>query len=517
MSADGGDPLAGLSLKERELLQYLEDLQRNNPAEYDMIAKQIQEGGNLGEVLGDGSKAKKKPPAPKGEMVTPEPGFVAKTHSFTHQARKTFVNLCKSDHVDPPAQVEVPRGTPHMPRPLCLVSTSPPPLSPSPSPSPLAGAPDECQMRIPLSLGPPREDLDKDGEVCCVYDVVFHSETLEAALNDKEFRGFVLQLAAHQIKEKHGDELSEDFKFPKLANNYKGLAPLPQLMRRKGLSEAEATAKPASEGGGWDGGGSRKPMVEEVSEPEVPTTSLAAPTFVVEPTTWGGGAGAAAAEGGAEGDGGGDEQQPAIECLAVRVHLPLVDYCDELQLQLGAETLTLHAPGKYALSVSLPRAVAAEPLACSFETERRILRVVLAAAAAPSAADGLSDASLPDASEQAAVPAAERERRDKERRARTRAREQRAAAPCRDNLPAADKGGAASSEPASGGATGEGATSAVGGAEGAAAEPGGTAAAASERAGDEPPTGGAPDEPGKLLLSNSVMWELEPVGAGLWV
>ena len=30
--------------------------------------------------------------------------------------------------------------------------------------------------------------------------------------------------------------------------------------------------------------------------------------------------------------------------------------------------------------------------------------------------------------------------------------------------------------------------------------------------GDEPPTGGAPDEPGKLLLSNSIMWELEPVG-----
>ena len=454
MSGAAGDPLAGLSLKERELLQYLEDLQRNNPSEYDMIAKQIQEGGtNLGEVLGDSSKAEpKKPPAPKGEMVTPEPGFVAKTHSFTHQARKTFINLCKSDHVDPPAQVEVPGGKL---RPLatpvlrtCRVryafsASVPHPHPhphphlhphPHPRPSPLAGAPDECQMRIPLSLGPPREDLDKDGEVCCVYDVVFHSETLETALNDKQFRGFVLQLAAHQvspspqspspqppvhgclpsnrgpfteleqIKEKHGDELSQDFKFPKLANNYKGLAPLPQLMRRKGLSEAEAgakaKAKPASEGGGWDGGGSRKPMVEEVSEPEVPTTSLAAPTFVVEPTTWGGGAGAAAAEGGAEGDGGGDEQQPAIECLAVRVHLPLVDYCDELQLQLGVETLTLHAPGKYALSVSLPRAVAAEPLACSFETERCILRVVLAAAAAPSAADGLSDASLPDASEQ---------------------------------------------------------------------------------------------------------------------
>ena len=219
MSADDADPLAGLSLKERELLQYLEDLQRNNPAEYDMIAKQIQEGGaNLGDTLGNGSKAGKKPPAPKGEMVTPEPGFVAKTHSFTHQARKTFINLCKSDHVDPPAQVEVPGGDLSLllalsdlrrlatavlraRRVLCLSLPHPHPRPHlSASPPPLAGKPDECQMRIPLSLGPPREDLDKEGEVCCVYDVVFHSETIEAALNDKDFRGFVLQLAAHQVR-----------------------------------------------------------------------------------------------------------------------------------------------------------------------------------------------------------------------------------------------------------------------------------------------------------------------------
>ena len=29
---------------------------------------------------------------------------------------------------------------------------------------------------------------------------------------------------------------------------------------------------------------------------------------------------------------------------------------------------------------------------------------------------------------------------------------------------------------------------------------------------EAPAPGGAPDEPGKLLLSNSIMWELEPVG-----
>ena len=91
--------------------------------------------------------------------------------------------------------------------------------------------------------------------MCAVYDVVFHPETVSNALSEQEFRTFVLQLALYKIKEKHGDELSEDVKFPKLANNYKGLAPLPQLMRRKGMSakEAEEPPKSASEGGGWKG------------------------------------------------------------------------------------------------------------------------------------------------------------------------------------------------------------------------------------------------------------------------
>ena len=151
------DALAGLSLQERELLQYLEDLQRNNPAEYDMVAKQIQEGG-IGGALG-GAKKPSKAAASKGEMVTPEPGFVAKTHSFTHQARKTFINLCQSEHVDPPGEIQVPGGDP-----------------------------EECQMRIPLSLGPPREDLDKDGAVCCVYDVVLHPDTIASALSTTESR-----------------------------------------------------------------------------------------------------------------------------------------------------------------------------------------------------------------------------------------------------------------------------------------------------------------------------------------
>ena len=62
-------------------------------------------------------------------------------------------------------------------------------------------------MRIPLSLGPPREDLDKSGDVCTVYDVVFHPDAVEGALKEEEFRSFVMQLTLHQIEQKYKDEV----------------------------------------------------------------------------------------------------------------------------------------------------------------------------------------------------------------------------------------------------------------------------------------------------------------------
>ena len=110
------------------LTRYLEDLQANNPGEYEQLIVQMQaEMDRKG--IGGG--------APQGESicVVPEPGFVAKTRSVTNKGRKVFINLCTSEHVDKCG--EVPAGE--------------------------DGG--EAQVRIPLSLGPPHEDLDKDGTV----------------------------------------------------------------------------------------------------------------------------------------------------------------------------------------------------------------------------------------------------------------------------------------------------------------------------------------------------------------
>ena len=90
-----------MSPQEAELLKYLEDLQQNNPAEYEMLVKDLQEK----EAEKRGGKLP--PSQQQGEQVTPTPGFVAKTRSATRQGAKVFVNVCSSDHVDAPAPVDV--------------------------------------------------------------------------------------------------------------------------------------------------------------------------------------------------------------------------------------------------------------------------------------------------------------------------------------------------------------------------------------------------------------------------
>ena len=153
--------------QEAEVLKYLEDLQANNPAEYELLCKELNEK----------QAAEGKGPKHEAEEVVPLPGFVAKTRSATHKGRKVFINVCQSEHVDKPAPVDD------------------------------AETAEEVQMRIPLSLGPPREDLDKGGDVCTVYDVVFNPEAVEMALTQEEMRSFMMQLTVYQIQQKCNDEV----------------------------------------------------------------------------------------------------------------------------------------------------------------------------------------------------------------------------------------------------------------------------------------------------------------------
>ena len=119
------------------------------------------------------------PPPPFHSHRHPNAACTKSTAQHLLRHDKVFINVCQSEHVDKPAPVEGKSNA------------------------------EEVQMRIPLSLGPPREDLDKDAAVCTVYDCVFHPDAVENALKEPEFRAFVMQLILHQIQDKYKDELSQ--------------------------------------------------------------------------------------------------------------------------------------------------------------------------------------------------------------------------------------------------------------------------------------------------------------------
>jgi hypothetical protein len=54
-------------------------------------------------------------------------------------------------------------------------------------------------LRIPLSLGDPREESDKKGEPAQVYDVIWAPQTVEKCKIDPAFRQITVELAFNYI------------------------------------------------------------------------------------------------------------------------------------------------------------------------------------------------------------------------------------------------------------------------------------------------------------------------------
>ncbi|KAJ1468146.1 PIH1 family, partial [Baffinella frigidus] len=95
--------------------------------------------------------------------IVPEAGFVVKTRALETN-EKVFINFCKSPKVK-------------------SFSKDADPNDPSVE-----------RVRIPLSLGPARNDLDKGGDACVVYDVVFNTEVMDQAIHNTEFKEFLIGL-----------------------------------------------------------------------------------------------------------------------------------------------------------------------------------------------------------------------------------------------------------------------------------------------------------------------------------
>ncbi|CAG9865023.1 unnamed protein product [Phyllotreta striolata] len=125
-------------------------------------------------------------------FIHPEACYVIKTS--VNGTKKAFVNICTNQLVE----------------------------KPSSSPTVKDGE-RGLTWRLPHSLSPPREDLDKKHVRCQVFDVVFHPDTMHLASKNQAFRDMVNRTALDAVEKNFDVTLDKkNLKYPKLS--YKGVA-----------------------------------------------------------------------------------------------------------------------------------------------------------------------------------------------------------------------------------------------------------------------------------------------------
>merc|ERR1712241_1019013 len=173
-------------------------------------------------------------------FINPTPGYVLKTKN-TKTDGKVFINICSDDNIaKPQSKVETMSGSHGL------------------------------QWSIPYSQSQPRQDIDKGGENCMVYDVIFHPDTLYLAEKDVRLRDVVHSTALDAIQ-KSFDVLTDgkNLKFPKM--KFKGVF-RPTVIRKPTNPEVAPSSEPAL---------SSKPSMEE-NLPEVARLKVSKPEYSIK-------------------------------------------------------------------------------------------------------------------------------------------------------------------------------------------------------------------------------------------
>ena len=156
------------------------------------------------------------------KFINPEPGFVVKTHLLatppptTNKQQtpppptttKVFVNVCQSSVIEEPQSKAV----------------------------------NEAHRRgmswsLPHSIAAHREDIDKKGQSCIVYDAVFHPTALRLATQNEQFKRMIITTALDGIESRFPvHKLSRDYKLPNTKFKVRGRG------RREGKRQRQGTA-----------------------------------------------------------------------------------------------------------------------------------------------------------------------------------------------------------------------------------------------------------------------------------
>lgn len=154
-------------------------------------------------------------------FINPEPGYVIKTSS--DGKTKTFINISTSDKIEKPSSTSTtnPQGQRglnwrfdlHLNYRLNININV------------------LLLYSLPYSLAPPRRDQDKKGELCHVYDCVFHPDAMHLANKNDAFRKLMNDTAIDGVQNAFKVELDrQNLKFPKMS--FKGMAK-PTVVRKR--------------------------------------------------------------------------------------------------------------------------------------------------------------------------------------------------------------------------------------------------------------------------------------------
>ena len=236
----------------------------------------------------------------KTQFVRPAKGFAMKTAD--RAGGKVFINVCAS---------------PQVPK--------PPPITAEMLQE------EQTRVRIPLSMGEPREDTDKEGKECTVYDAIMHTEVVERAKTEKEMKEFVVELCLQWVEQKFELALRRPVKFPKgmLAKGEPDI----QTIRRNTNHMVAEVGKEAYQ----------PQKAEPVEEPEF---SVAL-------------------------------EESRVVVIAA---MPRIESAEGISLEHSSRRLFLKAEGHYSLTVMLPESVEKEGADSEFNKTDKTLTVWLARA-----------------------------------------------------------------------------------------------------------------------------------------
>uniref|UniRef100_A0A1E1X8V3 PIH1 domain-containing protein 1 n=1 Tax=Amblyomma aureolatum TaxID=187763 RepID=A0A1E1X8V3_9ACAR len=214
-------------MSERNYLEVPEE----SDAPYESLFRQAnEEFKNLVQSLSDGSK-----PDIKTKPIKPKPGFCVKLKD-TATGAKIFVNVCHTPELPEPRDIDDEE--------LIHILESEDPTS----------------YRVPLSLGLPHEEVDKNGSRCTAYDVIINETFFRKVSSNELFKTFLITVALDGIEDKYGVNPDRE-NYVVLKNRpYMGTMPEHCIQDRKGpliwelpTSKSESAASNSSGGGGDDG------------------------------------------------------------------------------------------------------------------------------------------------------------------------------------------------------------------------------------------------------------------------